>query len=144
MERLPKSELPIIGSHQFELTEKDVKRALKEAQENLEGTRQALSDPDERIRGFAERSISGAQRRAEALSSSPREVLARARALYDRTVELGSSGIEGDQLALQLGDEFPELMDFYGLLRMKPWGYHLGQDVAAAAAERRIGRRRGE
>ena len=70
------------------------------------------------------------------MSGSPEEVLARVRIFYDRTAELGSLGLEGNQLALRLGDEFPDLMNFYALLRMKTWGYCLRRSVAAAAARR--------
>lgn len=138
MEKAAKSSLPIIGTDEFGLTEEQVIKAQREAAENVQGWREQLNDTNERIRESSRRFLPNAEIKLQALSIEPKDVLARAKTFYDRTVELGSSGLDDEELTLKLGDEFPDLMNYYGLLRMKTWGYNLGQKVSAAAAERQI------
>ena len=98
-----------------------------------------LSDYNEGIREeSSQRSLQYAEEEERALSASPGEVLARAKTFYDRTVALASSGVDGEQLALQLGDEFPNLMNFYGLLRRTIWGDNLTESVSAAATRKAL------
>ena len=133
MEKIQKSPLRIIGTDQFELTEREVERALKEARQKVQGWRELLMDSDEELRKVARKGFLFAKRQETALSESPGKVLARAKTFYDKTAELSSSDLEDDQLALQLDKEFPDLMNFCVLLHMTPWGYHLEQFVTAVA-----------
>lgn len=144
MEKARKSSLPIIGTDEFGLTEEQVIKAQREAAENVQGWREQLNDTNEGIRKSALKFLPNAEKKLRALSIEPKDILAKARTFYDRTIDLGSSGLDGEELALKLSDEFPDLMNFYGLLRMKTWGYNLGQVVTTAAAEKQIKRLNGE
>jgi len=101
------------------LTEKHVCYAFTETEDIFERTEKLLGDSNEELRNAVRRAFGSVSARAQALSAPPKEVLARVKTFYDRTVELGQSGVQSDELALQLDDEFPDLMDFYGLLRLQ-------------------------
>lgn len=127
--------LPIIKNDVFGLTEKDVKKIFKESQTELEATRKALSgNLSEREKEFLEKHLPSVESQFKALSAPPKTVLAKAKYFYDRTAELGKQGMNEDVIIDQLAIEFSDIGAYYGLLRLKPWGYHLGQGVFASRA----------
>jgi len=70
-------------------------------------------------------------------SSSPAEIVAKSKAVYDRVGELERAGSTKEDVVAQVRTEFPDIMDYYWLLRktMGPnsgWGYLLGQAIRAA------------
>lgn len=144
MEKVRKSSLPIIGTEGFGLTEREVIKARSQAAEKVQRWREQINDGNEKLRETSRRALLYDEKELKALSIKPEDVLARAKTFYDRTAELGSSGLDGKELALRLGDEFPDLINFYELLRMKEWGYHLGQSVMLAAEGRQMRRGSGE
>ncbi|MFA6017545.1 MAG: hypothetical protein WC744_05680 [Patescibacteria group bacterium] len=128
--------LPIIKNDVFGLTEKDVKKILKETQIDLEATRKALSDNlSEREKEFLGKHLPSVEAQFRALSAPPKTVLAKTKYFYDRTAELGKQGMNEDLILDQLASEFSDIGAYYGLLRLKPWGYHLGQGVFASRAK---------
>lgn len=140
-QRLP-SPLPIIGTDQFGFTEREVLQALSDAKNNVLVLRGDLGSSDESNRESLQKEVAFAEEGVRVLSVSPGGVLARVKAMYERTVKLASSGVETKQLALQVGEEFPDLFKYYRLLRMKPWGYRLGQEVGMAMARKQMENRR--
>lgn len=122
----------IIGTDAFDLTERDVVEVSGKVQRALEAWRQALDNPDKRIREDAQRSFSRAEAEAQAFQAAPREVLAQAQTFYDRAKELTAYGLDNSQVADKMLDEFPNITSFYRLLRKTNWGYRLGQKVAGA------------
>ena len=136
MEEISKSPVPIIGSYEFEFTIKDVKKASEEIEKGFKDWQNALTDKDERIREFAQKTIQKNQIRNQTLSAPPEEILKQLQTFYNRTIELGNSGMDENAIALQIADEFPDFINFYTLLRMKPWGYKLGQTIMAALTNR--------
>jgi len=138
MEIPPDKQLPIIGTEEFGLTRAHVTKILEEVKEDLAATQKSLQDSDERMNDFAKRHLPTAEAQVRALSASPDKVLAQVKRFYERTSELGSSGISEDAMIDQLEDEFNDIGNFYPLLRMTPWGYRLGQGIFAARIQKRI------
>ena len=131
--------LPIIKNDKFGLTEKDVKKILKETKEDLKATRKALNgELAGRQKEYLEFHLKRVEAQLQALSTSPRNVLVRAKYFYERTAQLGRQGMNEDTMLDQLVDEFSDIGDYYGLLRLKPWGYTLGQAIFATRSLRQI------
>ena len=65
-------------------------------------------------------------------------MLAKTKYFYDRTAELGKQGINKNLILDQLATEFSDIGAYYGLLRLKPWGYRLGQGVFASRAKQSL------
>lgn len=135
----------IVGSDEFSLTEKDVLDTITDIQDQLDGLRESLNDSDERVRVIVERTIPSYETQLVVLSSgSPEEILSRVRAFYDRVKALEVEGLSRNSVAEQINDEFPNLNDYYFLLRMsllsykQGWGYRLGQAVIAAGVRKSI------
>jgi hypothetical protein len=127
--------IPIIKTDEFGLDVQIVKGYIKEAQENLKQTRLSLKADHPKIREWAQNSLSDTERVVEIFTSTtPEDILNKVMRMYDRTQELGLSGIGSDEVARRIEEEFPDFGDYYGLLRKNPWGYRLGQAVFAVRA----------
>ncbi len=64
-------------------------------------------------------------------AGSPVEVLGSVRKMYDRGIEIETTGVGQKEMVRQLRGEFPNLEEYYWLLRKQSWGYRLGQMVFA-------------
>lgn len=123
----------IAEGEEFGLTEQDVIDAIAEAEKRVAEFREGLNDPDERIRRALTRSLPMAELQLAALTAGlPIEILGRVQTFYDRTLALEGLEWTKREMAVQLNTDFSDLMNFYGLLRRRTWGYHLGQSVAWA------------
>ncbi len=136
-EKLSGLQLPIIGNHDFELTEEDVKAALKDVRLNIEEWEEHLND-DERTRDSAERVLPRLRKQKDTLSADPKMVLARVREFYDNALALERSGSDRYNSSEVLYDRFPDLGNYQRLLRMKTWGANLADLVIATQSGRQI------
>ncbi len=127
-----------IESREFGLTQEDVFRALGEARASVIGYKGMQKDPNKKLADMAKRALPGAEFKAQALSAPVDQVLATCRGFYDRTIELAHTGLDENEIALKMCEEFSSLTNYYGLLRMMPWGYHLGQLVMAARVNKQL------
>lgn len=87
---------------------------------------------------FLEGHLTSVEEQFRALSASPKTVLTKVKYFYDRTAELGKQGINEDLIFNQLTSEFSDIGAYYGLLRLKSWGYRLGQGVSASRARQSL------
>lgn len=124
--------LPIIGTDTFGLTEGEVLKARQEIEAYIRGGEEILNNPDqctEIVRKTMQQSLQRARAKLKVLSAPPSQVVARVRTFYDRIVALGGTELDNKAVALQLRNEFSDLMLYYPLFRMQSWGYRLGQEV---------------
>lgn len=81
------------------------------------------------MRVFAEEHLTDVKEQLRALSSPPKTVLAKVRYFYDRTAELGKQGMNENLILDQLKGELSDIGAYNELLRLKSWGYRLGQSI---------------
>ena len=79
MEKVRKSSLPIIGTDEFGLTEEQVIKAQREAAENVQGWQNSSNDTDEKSGETSRRFLPNAEKKLQALSIEPKDVLVRAK-----------------------------------------------------------------
>lgn len=116
----------VVGGNRFGLSEQDVTGVIEDLKPIAAGEVKAITTQEK------------AQEVLGVLtSSSPAEILLKMKSVYDKVRELESERETGADLITQIRTEFPDIMDYYLLLRktMGPkggWGYRLGQAVGAA------------
>lgn len=124
-------ERPFIGAEPFGFTEHDVLEAIEAIRKDIDDFTGALDS-----RRVAERALPIKKRNLQALTRlSPEEILATIKNCYDRIVELANSGLPNKEIITRIRMEFPDIIDYYPILRKKGWGYRLGQAVIDAATE---------
>ena len=116
----------VVGGNRFGLTEESVAGVIEDLKPIATGEVKAIMTQEEakKVLGVL-------------TSSSPAEILSKIKSVYDKVRELESERETGANLIAQIRTEFPDIMDYYLLLRktMGPkggWGYRLGQAVGAA------------
>ncbi len=122
--------LPIIGTNPFGLTEQHVSEAVAALTTEQTEKSTALEDADEKTRGYIARRMPVCERQLNALKTSSEDVLRYTKSVYDKISELGK--LPEAEIVSRIRTEFPNVLDYYPLLRKKPWGYVLGQKITHA------------
>lgn len=115
----------IVGGNSFDLTEQQVLEIRDELKPIAAGDVKAITTPER------------AQEVLKLFMAPPSEILTKMRKVYDRVRALESERETKDDLISHIRAEFPDIMDYYGLLRKTPkpgggWGARLGQAIGAA------------
>src|SRR3989344_8662381 len=113
----------IVGGKEFGITEDLVQEVADALRPIAEGKVEAIMKQED------------AQKRLELFTSqSAPAIIAEMKKVYEKVRELESDRETKDDLIATIRREFPDLMNYYDLLRKAPagWGYRLGQAIGAA------------
>ncbi|MCM8787624.1 MAG: hypothetical protein NC935_06175 [Candidatus Omnitrophica bacterium] len=124
----------LIGSAHFELTEKDVIVAILETLRDWLFAQRVLikgRKSDEKTYHYASQSILLIRARIKALLGPPKKVLQKVRAFYKLVSQLELNKMDQDQIVEEILKEYPNIFDFYPLLRRTKWGYRLGMAITS-------------
>jgi hypothetical protein len=122
--------LPIIGTNPFGFTRRHVSEAVAALEAEQAEMDAALHEADEKIRAYIARRKPVCERQLSTLRMPPEEILQYTKRIYDRISELGE--MPEAEIVSKIREEFPNALDYYPLLRKKPWGYVLGQKITNA------------
>lgn len=117
-------------SFEFGITPADIDAALEESQ-------QALVHPVIQCNAS---SVADTQRHVRALSQPVDAVMQTLRTVYDTAITLQNSETDPLIVAQKVVAQFPDILDYYGVLRRYDWGYSLGQKIIAVIMKKDLER----
>lgn len=130
------SYVPILRNSTFGFKERDVVEIAEQVKIDYSRLKTDLFHENIHFRRSAQSALAGSKRSLAALNDkSPEEVLLRLKQAYDAVRELGESGQKDPEISEKIYHRFPDLGDYYPLLRRKSWGYRLGSRLFSARVD---------